>query len=303
MEPIIYIDRKTKKRQKEKVYGAVSLKLLYGDGALSRLFGAPLAYLLARIPWISACYGWLQNRPFTAEKISPFIQEFDVDVSEFEKDPKAFTSFNDFFKRRLKASARPIAPDPKAAIIPADGRYFFYQNGAQADGFCVKGEKFMLADLLQDQEMAKRYAHGAMAIARLCPSDYHRYHFPCDCIPRETRLINGWLYSVNPASIKKNIHVFTQNKRTLCMLKTTHFGDVLFLEIGATCVGAIHETYTPGRFYAKGEEKGYFSFGGSSLILIFPPNAIAFDQDLLEATAQNVEIKCLMGQSMGLALS
>lgn len=299
MEPIIYFDRKKKKKCEERVYGAKGLRLLYGQGLATTLFGKPLAHLLARFPFISSLYGRMQNSPCSKKKVKPFIKEFEVDTSEFLDTVDSFASFNDFFIRRLKPEARPIAVDPNTAIIPADGRYLFYQHIEKAEGFVVKGEKFDLATLLENQELASKYAHGSMVIARLCPTDYHRFHFPFDCIPSETRYINGWLYSVNPAAIKKNVQIFAQNKRTLCTLKSPVFGDVLFMEIGATFVGAIHQTYKENHAYSKGAEKGYFSFGASSLILLFPPNSIQFDEDLLKASADHTEILCLMGQSMG----
>ena len=115
--------------------------------------------------------------------------------------------------------------------------------------------------------------------------------------------INGWLYSVNPAAIKKNVKIFAENKRTVCVLDTAAFGKVLFMEIGATCVGAIHETYAAGKVCKKGDEKGYFSFGGSSLILLFEPGTIQFDQDLVDASQKKIEIRGLLGQSMGRSLS
>lgn len=299
MEAITYIDRQTGQKLQEQVYGASALRLLYGRSLASTLLGTPLAFLLSRMPWFSSFYGWLQNLPSSKKKVIPFIKTFGVDTTEFASHPSTFTSFNDFFTRRLKPTARPIAPGSDIAVIPADGRYLFYQDIETADGFVVKGQKFSLRDLLQDDKLADKYAKGSMAIARLCPTDYHRYHFPVDCIPGETEFINGWLYSVNPVAIKQNVEIFTQNKRTLCVLDTPLFGKVLFLEIGATCVGAIHETYTPGTPYRKGGEKGYFSFGASSLIVIFPPNTIRFDKDLLQASKEHIEIKCLMGQPMG----
>lgn len=298
MKPIFYLDRVSRTRCEEKVYGAAFLKFLYGDSLMSRFLGSPLAISLARLPWISAFYGHLQNLPPSAKKIAPFIQAFHMDPSEFAQEPSTYRSFNDFFTRKLKPEARPIAPGEKTAIIPADGRYIFISNIKKSDGFVVKGQKFNLASLLQNEELADEYEEGAMVMARLCPTDYHRYHFPCDCIAGKTSLINGALYSVNPVAIKKNIDIFTENKRTVCVLDSPCFGKVLFLEIGATFVGAIHETYQEGKC-AKGEEKGFFSFGGSSLILLFPPKSIEFDRDLLEASALQMEIKCLMGQSMG----
>lgn len=299
MDPISYIDRTTGKIEQERVYGAKALNLLYGNGWLTSLFGGPLAHLCARLPFFSAMFGYLKTRPSSARQIAPFIKNFGMDPSEFQEPPSSFASFNDFFIRKLKPSARPIAPGKNVAIIPADGRYYFYQHYHLADGIIVKGQKFNLATLLNNESLAKEYSEGAMVIARLCPTDYHRYHFPCDCLPGETQLINGWLYSVNPVAIKKDLQIFTQNKRTLCELETENFGKVLFLEIGATCVGAIHQTYTPNKTYAKGDEKGYFSFGASSLILLFQPNKIIFDKDLVEATQKHLEIRCLMGQSMG----
>lgn len=303
MQPIYYIDRATHRKCEEKVYGAAFLHLLYGTSLMSRIIGTPLAYALARLPWVSAFYGYLQNRPTSAKKIVPFIKKFNVDPSEFTKAPCDYASFNDFFTRKLKASARPLALGPKTAIIPADGRYFFYQNIKQADGFVVKGKKFNLATLLQDEALASEYEEGAMVMARLCPTDYHRYHLPFDCKAGKTTFINGWLYSVNPIAIKKNIEIFSENKRCLCVLDSKEFGKVLFLEIGATFVGSIHETYQADSQCAKGDEKGYFSFGGSSLILLFPPKSIEFDLDLLNATNEQIEIKCLMGQSMGQSLA
>lgn len=302
MKPIIYFDRISKNPCEEQVYGSKGLRLLYGSGLSTKLFGAPLAHVLARIPFFSSLYGRLQSSPSSKKKIKPFIEEFGVDTSEFADPIDAFSSFNDFFIRRLKPSARPIDPRQDVAIIPADGRYLFYQSIDKADGFVVKGEKFDLKTLLQNKELASHYSQGSMVIARLCPTDYHRYHFPCDCIPGETKCINGWLYSVNPIALKKDIQIFAQNKRTICHLNSPLFGDILFMEIGATFVGSIHQTYTPFKSYLKGEEKGYFSFGASSLILLFPPNSIHFDSDLLKASADHTEIRCLMGQSMGKAI-
>ena len=302
MDPIIYIDRASGERKVEKVYGSSGLQLLYGDDLISKILGAPVLQLLSKVPFFSALYGYWQNLSLTRKKIVPFIRNFGVDPTEFREPTDTFRSFNEFFIRKLKETARPISPGDAVAVIPADGRYLFYPNIAECSGFLVKGEKFDLPSLLEDEQLAAQYSQGAMVIARLCPSDYHRYHFPCSGIPRETRFINGWLYSVNPIALKKDIHIFTQNKRTVCELDTPQFGKVLFLEIGATFVGSIHQTYQPGKYCEKGAEKGFFSFGASSLILLFQPGKIAFDQDLIQATADNIEIKCLMGQSMGLAV-
>jgi len=299
MNCIVYIDRKTGKYAVEKVYGAEAIRLLYGHTLSSRLFGAPLAYFSARFPLFSALYGYFQKTRCSRKKIAPFITTYEVDASEFADPVESFDSFNDFFIRKLKPEARPIAPGDDTAIIPADGRYLFYQDISKADGFIVKGEKFELVDLLGDPKLAAQFEKGTMIIARLCPSDYHRFHFPCNCVPGIPRLINGFLYSVNPMALKQNVAIFTQNRRVLTELETDNFGKVLYMEVGATNVGTIHETFTPGVPVKKGEEKGYFSFGGSALILLFQEGKLQLDSDL--TGHPHMEIRCLLGQSMGKA--
>lgn len=299
MPDITYIDRQTGQKQIEKVYKHKALDFLYGNSFLSKLVSPWLLPLLVKFPFFSWFYGYLQKRPGSAKKIEPFLKTFNIDPTEFLEPVNNFHSFNDFFIRHLKPESRPIVPDPGTAIIPADGRYYFYSDIDACDGFIVKGKKFSLEKLLGDGALAEKFRGGSMVIARLCPSDYHRFHFPCDCLPGPTKLINGWLYSVNPIAVKKNVCIFSENKRTLCLLETRTFGQVLYMEIGATSVGSIIETYTPNQSYSKGAEKGYFEFGGSALILLFAKNTIAFDSDLLAATAQGLEIRCLLGQSMG----
>ena len=301
MEPIRYINRVTGQEEIEKVYGGGALKLMYGNSCASKLIGNPLARLISRTAIVSKVVGWYQELSLTKKSILPFIESYGIDASEFKDPIGSFSCFNDFFIRKLKLSARPVIQDEKSAAIPADARYLFYENISKSCGFLVKGEKFDLAKLLDGKADASRYANGSMAIARLCPTDYHRFHFPIDCVPETAELINGFLYSVNPIALRKNIHIFSENKRNVCRLQSDLFGEVLFLEIGATNVGSIHQTYQPGIFQKKGAEKGYFSFGGSSLILLFEPGKIQFDKDLLEATKQRIEIRCLMGQSMGKA--
>lgn len=302
MAHIEYLDRQTGHTNIEKVYKNQMILLVYGDSWRSLFLKKLLLPFLTKHPFFSILYGILQKLPYSKKKIRPFINEFHVDESEFKDPVGSFRSFNDFFIRHLRPEARPISQDHATVIIPADGRYYFYQDIEACDGFVVKGKKFELSELLGDPLLAKEYVAGSMVIARLCPSDYHRFHFPCDCVPGESKLINGWLDSVNPLAIKKNIQIFAQNKRTLCKLETEKFGPILYMEIGAICVGSIKQTYTPSRKYFKGDEKGYFEFGGSSLILLFKKNTIKFDEDLIAATKMGIEVRCLMGQKMGVAL-
>lgn len=301
MKPLEIIDRKTGLVEKEDVYFGQVIDFLYGNSLLSRSLGKILTYLICHFSFVSALFGWWNRLKFTKKKILPFIQRYQIDINEFEDPVASFDSFNDFFIRKLKKQSRSLAEGKKIAIIPADARYLFYPNIAASEGFIVKGEKFNLKKLLKSQELAKKYDRGTLVIARLCPTDYHRYHFPIDCLAKETVVINGYLYSVNPIALKKDIHILTKNKRTVCELDSKDFGKVLFIEVGATNVGSIHQTYQPGKAYRKGDEKGYFSFGASTLLLLFEPERLQIDEDLLKASEEGKEIRCLMGQRLGIS--
>ena len=140
-------------------------------------------------------------------------------------------------------------------------------------------------------------------LSRLCPVDYHRFHFPVTGTPGPTRLINGPLFSVSPIALGRNLSYLWENKRTITKIKTESLGTVLMLEIGATCVGTIEQTYQPDTPIHKGDEKGYFAFGGSSTIILFEPGKITLAKDLLEKSAQQIETYAKIGDSMGTASS
>ncbi len=288
---IEYIDRKSGKIEREKVYGEAALRFLYGGSRL----GALLAALLSRFAFFSAAYGLWQKMAWTKKKIAPFIQAFKVDPSEFSKPVDAFTSFNDFFIRTLKKEARPLASTD--LIIPADGRYLAYSS-IDDQTLTIKGQTFDLPALFGSKALSDKFREGSLLMARLCPSDYHRFHFPCDCLPQQPQWINGYLYSVNPIAINKRLSIFWENKRVLTLLDTAQHGQIAYFEVGATNVGSIHHTYPALTKAKKGDEKGYFSFGGSSLLLFFEKNRVQLPQDLLTATQNGYETLCLMGQPL-----
>lgn len=294
---IFYIDRKTKQIKEEKIYGEKTLRYLYSESAIASF----LRNLICKISLFSFLYGFYQKLSITKRKVLPFIKTYNVDPSEFLDTPESFTSFNDFFIRKLKPSCRPVDPNPAFAAIPADGRYRFFENLTPDTEILVKGQTFSLEKLLQDKTLANRYVGGCMVCARLCPVDYHRFHFPTDGVAKPTRKINGPLFSVSPIAVLKNILYLFENKRALTLFETAYFGTIAYLDVGATFVGSIHQTHNPNTPIKKGAEKGYFSFGGSALILLFEPGKIAFAPDLLKATKQGLEIYCQMGEEMGVA--
>ena len=299
MDDIVYVDRRSGEPQVEQVYGRWALSLLYGGSVLARLFSFFFLPVFAWFPFVSQLYGLMQSRPKSKKKVPLFIKQFGVDVSEFADPVESFGSFNDFFIRKLKPECRPIDSRPDRLAMPADGRYLVFQNVRKSDGFYVKGQSFNLESFLQNRALAHRYDEGSMLIVRLCPSDYHRFHFPCEGEPSAARLIKGTLFSVNPVALSKRLRILWENKRMITEFSTQHAGTILIVEVGATCVGTIHQTYVPNRPVGKGEEKGFFSFGGSCLVLLFEKGSIRFDQDLLDNSAKCLETRGLFGCSFG----
>ncbi|MCA9112077.1 MAG: phosphatidylserine decarboxylase, partial [Planctomycetaceae bacterium] len=294
MDEIVYYDRYREALCTELVYGDEALLWTYGTTA-----GRIALHVLVKRVLFSRWYGWWMDRAATRQKIEPFIEDYQLDASEFVLRPEEFRSFNEFFFRKLKPEARPIDPRASSVVFPADGRHLCVPDLSQCDGLFVKGEMFDLETLVGDRELARRYERGSLLLSRLCPTDYHRFHFPVSGTPGEARLLNGPLFSVNPIALCQNIQILATNKRVLTKLTTELCGTVLVMEIGATCVGGICQTYQPGAAVSKGDEKGYFRFGGSSTIMIFEPGRIAFDADLIEQSRQHRELYAHMGDAMG----
>jgi phosphatidylserine decarboxylase len=296
-EPITFFNRLTQRIETEAVYGEGFLRFTYE----SPLGALPLQALVKRAAF-SNWYGSRMDAPASRAKIAPFLATYGVDTSEFADSPDSYRSFNEFFYRKLKPQARPIAPGENVITFPADGRHLVLPDIANCDNFFIKGARFDLPALLQDAALATRFAHGSMLISRLCPVDYHRFHFPCAGTPGATRQINGPLYSVSPIALRRHASIHWENKREITMLRSPGLGDVLLLEVGATCVGSIVQTYTPGNAVEKGDEKGYFRFGGSCFITIFEPGKIRFADDLIEHSKAGREVYARMGDVAAQAL-
>ena len=302
-ESIRYLDRSTRTLKTERIYGERWLRFAYENPA-----GRFFVWLLVRRAFFSRWYGWKMNSRASALRVLKFILDYDVDVDDFAKSAFDYKTFNEFFFRALKPEARPIAPGERVAVLPADGRHLAFSDVDAAAGFYVKGAKFTLAELLgegalppEQRELAKKFAGGAMLISRLCPVDYHRFHFPVAGLPAESRLLNGWLYSVSPVALRRNVRYLVENKREITLLESADFGTVGLIEVGATNVGAIRQSFLPGRAVAKGDEKGFFAFGGSCVITLFQRGRIQFDADLVASSAEQVEVYAKMGDRLGVA--
>jgi phosphatidylserine decarboxylase len=295
-EPIRYFHRAKQVVETEQVYGGDWLRWTYGTG-----LGRFALHALVKRAVVSRYYGWKMSQRGSAHRVLPFIVDYHLDVDEFAKKPYSFKTFNEFFYRALKPGARPVAEGERTAVLPADGRHLALQNVDTAAGFYAKGQRFDLKSFLGSGELAREFAGGSLLISRLCPVDYHRFHFPVAGAPGEPRLINGFLYSVSPVALRQNLAYLWQNKRLVTLVESPVFGKVAVCEIGATMVGSIVQTHVPGRAVAKGEEKGLFKFGGSCVVTIFQPGKIRFDADLVKSGAEGLEVYARMGERLGAA--
>lgn len=291
---IKYYNRKTGEYNIEKVAGEKYLKWTYSSPV-----GMGMLEVLIKKKVFSKIYGSFCDSRRSLKKISSFIKDFDINMSHSEKSIDEFKSFNDFFTRRLKEGARPIDRNSDSLISPGDGRLLAYENIDLNKLIQVKGFTYSLKELISNTEAAEKFSGGVCLILRLCPTDYHRFHFVDDGVCEATEKIPGDYYSVNPIALARVPQLFCKNKREWSVFHSSNFGDILHVEVGATCVGSIVQTYISGKPVKKGDEKGYFKFGGSTTILFFEKDKVRIDRDIITETENGYEAMILMGERIG----
>lgn len=287
-------NRNTKKYDVENVAGGNYIKWCYESPV-----GKGLTELLVKKKLFSKVYGIYCDTKLSKKKVSGFIKNFDIDMSICKNDINDFRSFNDFFIRELNENARPIDKDKGTLISPGDGRLFVYNNISINDLVQIKDITYSLSELIQDNDIASEYEGGVCLVLRLCPTDYHRFHFVDYGTCEKTHFIPGNYYSVNPTALERVAKLYCQNKREWCVFHSENFGDIIHVEVGATCVGSIIQSYKANTPISKGDEKGYFKFGGSTTILFFKPNTIIVDEDILTQSSLGFETKVNMGETIG----
>ena len=294
-ESIQFYNRYSKKVETEAIYGEKYLKFIYGN-PLGRL---ALWAAVKRI-WFSGWYGKRMTSPDSFKKILPFIERYGLNSDDFLLHVNGFKCFDDFFSRKLKPTKRPIDSSSEIAVFPADGRHLVINDLSIDQPLWAKSQSLKIEKLLGEQKIAERYEGGSVLISRLCPTDYHRFHFPCDGKASPSFPINGFLYSVNPIALKRNISYLWHNRRFITEFDSDKFGRISLLEIGATCVGGIKQTYDLGQV-KKGSEKGFFHFGGSMTMIFFEKGRVVFSEDLLENGEMGREVYGRMGDHCGKA--
>lgn len=289
--------------EKMQVYVRLGIRLLY-QGAQSRMAGARARRMLHNM---TIKQGAKYDHPSSVHAIVPFMQFHGIHADEFVDKIESFRTFNEFFCRKIMLDRRPIADrdDPRTLVSCADCRLIVFQSVEQATQLWIKGRDFSIVRLLGDRYAKERPQSEtpAVLVFRLAPQDYHRFHAPVDGVVGEPHWISGEYYTVNPMAIRSTIDVYGENTRVVIPIYTEHFGTVYAVAIGAMMVASIVLSVEAGAHIRRGEELGYFKFGGSTVVLILDTARVQLDQDLLVNSESCVETLVEMGMRVGRARS
>lgn len=284
---------------KNRYTGEVFAEKIAGENWMRRVYSSrPGRMLLDAVltrPFLSKAYGAIQSSELTQPKIEPFIKEYSIDMKEFEAGP--FSNFNEFFVRKFLPGKRSFPSDSRALGAVAEGRYTAIESVSESSEIPVKGGRVNPAQLLGGPERAQPFMGGTLVVARLCPVDYHRFHFPDSGRVLESYRLEGPLHSVNPIAIDAVRDVLVTNERHVTLLETENFGKLAYVEVGALCVGKIVQTHQAA--FQRGEEKGFFLFGASTVVIVGERGKWKPSKDLLETSQSGLETWVKLGDTIG----
>lgn len=278
-------NRKTRECYEEKE--SLLLKILYNN-IIGRVILKIFTYKF--ITLIGACY---MNSRLSKIRIKKFIKSNKINMDEYEK--KEYKNFDDFFTRTIKSEKRAISKDNNDLISPCDSKLSVYKI-TDNNTFKIKNSWYTVSELLDDEALASKYKDGYCLVFRLCVDDYHHYHYIDNGKIISNKKIKGKFHTVRPLA-HKHVKVFSENTREYCLLKTENFGNVIQMEVGAMMVGKICNLDKTN--FTKGEEKGYFRFGGSTVVLLFEKNKIIIDEDILEQAKLDNEVIVKLFETIG----
>lgn len=268
------------------------------DHLLEVIYGHALTRMLLRpflSPAVSDICGKFLSTRLSRRIIPSFVKKNHIDLGIYEK--QEFNSYNAFFTRKIKAEQRPINEQKNILISPSDGKVTAYPI-TQKGRFWIKHTQYSAAQLLKDERLAERYMGGWIYVIRLTVDDYHRYCYVSDGYRSSERRIEGVLHTVNPVA-NDCYPIYKMNTREYCLLKTRKLGTVLTMEVGALMVGKICNYVKQPCEVHRGEEKGRFEFGGSTIIVMTEPGKVIPDQDLRTNTREHAETLVKMGEHIG----
>lgn len=247
---------------------------------------------IANKRWLSSLVGGFMNTKLSKLFIKNFIKDNNIDISIYEKEN--YRCFNDFFTRKIKKEYRKFSNNNNDLIAPADSKLLVYKIDANLK-VNIKNTVYTVEELLKDKNLAKEYQNGYLLIFRLCVTHYHRYSYIDNGTLVDYKKINGLFHTVGPIAFKK-YKVLKENQREYSVLITENFDKVVQMEVGALMVGKI-KNYNLKKF-EKGEEKGYFLFGGSTVVL-FIKDIVKINEDILKYSKNNIEVEVCLGQTIG----
>lgn len=283
-----YIDRK----------GNITIEENSQDRLLRHLYtdrGGRLCLKLLVRPFVSRAAGYFLNSGLSARLIPGFVKRNKIDLSEYQEE--RYYSYNDFFTRNIRPEERPIAQGERILVSPCDGKATVCRIGSDSR-FYIKDTPYTVAQLLKNQKLSKRYLNGYAVILRLTVDNYHRYCYPASGMKSQNVSIPGMLHTVNPAA-NELFPIYKENAREYTLLKTERFGTIVMMEVGAMIVGKISNHHKDSRTVEKGMEKGFFKFGGSTVVLLLQSGKVRIDYDLLENSENGYETLVKMGERIG----
>lgn len=267
------------------------------DNFLKGLYGTVLGRKFLKIlinPTISKLGGAVLSTKLSSLLVKPFIKANNIDMSDYTE--RAYASFNDFFTRDLKPGKRFINRDKEVLISPSDGRVSVYEIDDNMT-FNIKDSYYTIESLTHSKKAANYYKGGTCVIIRLCVDNYHRYCYIDNGYKTTNKFIEGVLHTVNPVACEY-YDIYKENSRECSLLHTENFGKVMQIEVGALMVGKI-VNYDQVACIHRGDEKGKFEFGGSTIVLLFKKDAVEIDDDLIENTKNGYETAVKMGERIG----
>ena len=268
------------------------------DHLLEVIYGHALTRMLLRpflSPAVSDICGKFLSTRLSRRIIPSFVKKNHIDLGIYEK--QEFDSYNAFFTRKIKAEQRPINEQKNILISPSDGKVTAYPI-TQKGRFWIKHTQYTAAQLLKDERLAERYMGGWIYVIRLTVDDYHRYCYVADGRKSRQRKIRGVLHTVNPVA-NDYYPIYKMNSREYCLLKTKELGTILLMEVGASMVGKINNHEEDSAQVKRGDEKGMFEFGGSTIVVMTEPGMAEPDKDIIHNTKAQAETLVKMGEPIG----
>jgi phosphatidylserine decarboxylase len=264
------------------------LKILY-ESKLGRVLLGQLVK-----PWVTKIAGDVLNNSFSRILISPFVKISRIHLEDYED--RAYASYNDFFTRRIKEGRRKIDDQPEHLIAPCDGKLSVYSIH-QDSRFIIKNTQYTLESLLRSKKLAAHYESGVLLLFRLTVDDYHRFCYIDSGNKSKNYHIKGVFHTVNPVA-NEVVPVYKENTREFCIINSENYGKILTMEVGAMLVGKI-VNYHEEAIIQRGEEKGRFEFGGSTIIVCLEKGKVVIDEDIRNNSLKEMETLVKMGEKIG----